>query len=531
MLLARNIKSETIKISVGIVVSTVCLSWGLVFVANYGLGAVNTIQNLGQSELAVVHLDGKINSAISYYDLLGTGNAPDPMSILNSLKTLDADINALVTQIQESHSDSKELQNIIETNLPQVKTKYGELKSVGQEMVVDLLDDKTVEGKKKAQQLQVIAKALFEKIGTVSSEVPKIAAERSLQSANSLTQTRRYAMAAGAGMTLFLIFLITYFYSFLSRTLKQIMETLDSEVQRLQSNSTVIQDSLTKMNGVCTTQTESLNLTSSSVSEISAMSGAIVDSAHKLRELSQENSSLAVDGQNDVRRMAAAMENIMKVSDAFLKEVKVSTESFSQVVQIFQQIQEKTAMINEIVFQTKLLSFNASVEAARAGEYGKGFAVVAEEIGKLAHVSADAANEINRLLEGSHQRVTSIVDGVSREMDSMSRDSQKSLNDGFELAKECESRLQAIVEKVSEVSEKTNEIDTANREQSVGVHQIEKAIGEVKGSNDHVMSNLDVVLGSVEKINEQSKVLDSLVVVIKEKTLGQKSRPADSKAA
>ncbi|MBC7465119.1 MAG: hypothetical protein H7256_03945 [Bdellovibrio sp.] len=49
-----------------------------------------------------------------------------------------------------------------------------------------------------------------------------------------------------------------------------------------------------------------------------------------------------------------------------------------------EEIGNKTKVINDIVFQTKLLSFNASVEAARAGEHGKGFAVVAEEVGKLA---------------------------------------------------------------------------------------------------------------------------------------------------
>ena len=59
-----------------------------------------------------------------------------------------------------------------------------------------------------------------------------------------------------------------------------------------------------------------------------------------------------------------------------------------------EQIKDKVNIINDIVFQTKLLSFNASVEAARAGENGKGFAVVAEEVGNLASVSGKAANEI-----------------------------------------------------------------------------------------------------------------------------------------
>ncbi len=58
-----------------------------------------------------------------------------------------------------------------------------------------------------------------------------------------------------------------------------------------------------------------------------------------------------------------------------------------------EDIGDKTKVINDIVFQTKRLSFNASVEAARAGEHGKGFAVVAEEVGNLAQMSKDKVQE------------------------------------------------------------------------------------------------------------------------------------------
>ena len=72
---------------------------------------------------------------------------------------------------------------------------------------------------------------------------------------------------------------------------------------------------------------------------------------------------------------------------------------------LISEIGNKTKVINDIVFQTKLLSFNASVEAARAGEHGKGFSVVAEEVGNLAHMSGNSAKEITQLLESSINRV------------------------------------------------------------------------------------------------------------------------------
>ena len=56
-----------------------------------------------------------------------------------------------------------------------------------------------------------------------------------------------------------------------------------------------------------------------------------------------------------------------------------------------QQITKIAKDIEDIAFQTNILSLNASVEAARAGAAGKGFAVVASEVKRLAAKSAEAA--------------------------------------------------------------------------------------------------------------------------------------------
>ena len=137
--------------------------------------------------------------------------------------------------------------------------------------------------------------------------------------------------------------------------------------------------------------------------------------------------------------------------------VKKAVKAMSKIEKSSEQISQIIGVIDEIAFQTNLLALNAGVEAARAGDAGRGFAVVASEVQALATRSADAAKEIKALISTSSQQVEA----------------------GVELVDETGKALSTIVESVSAITSLVEGIASSAREQSVGLSEINTAVGQL----------------------------------------------------
>ncbi len=153
-------------------------------------------------------------------------------------------------------------------------------------------------------------------------------------------------------------------------------------------------------------------------------------------------------------------EAMEKISDANLQ--------IQNLNQVINSIAEKTSAINDIVFKTQLLSFNASIEAARAGQQGRGFAVVAEEVAILAKNSGVTATEIQVLLEESRKTVDSILKLI-----------QDRVKEGSDISRSSYDSFLGITRKIQSVNEQVKSIHAASEQQSIAIKQTSQSVSQV----------------------------------------------------
>jgi len=144
-----------------------------------------------------------------------------------------------------------------------------------------------------------------------------------------------------------------------------------------------------------------------------------------------------------------------KSSDGVGKELAANTASaMEEINQATSDISEAITIIDQIAFQTNILSLNAAVEAATAGEAGKGFAVVAGEVRNLASRSAEAANQIKHLVEEAKLKA----------------------DEGKTISQKMIEEYEVLDKDIAETTSLVSEVTASTREQMQAITQINDAI-------------------------------------------------------
>lgn len=290
-------------------------------------------------------------------------------------------------------------------------------------------------------------------------------------------ETKMYSfLITSAIISTVLTYLAWRFSKSLIAKFHNLATSVETEARELQSFSTKFTGTSSQLSSAGQQQASSLQQTAAAIEQISAMVIKNTDSAKSSQSVVLNFKLLTEKGKITAENMLSAVDEITQSNREINDAIVESNKKISQIVSVIAEIGLKTKIINDIVFQTKLLSFNASVEAARAGEHGKGFAVVAEEIGNLATMSGAAAKEISNLLGSSTQHVETIVRETTEKVDRLMKVSFDKMKRGSQTASDCSQALGEIMTNVSILNEIVSEIAVASQEQSHGITQVTQSI-------------------------------------------------------
>lgn len=257
------------------------------------------------------------------------------------------------------------------------------------------------------------------------------------------------------------------------------------------------------------------------LTEISSSSDEISSMVSATRDLIADNLNGMRTVKVSVKKSAGAVAkgHSFLLALGVLKERMDELNTYSEtrlgdLMKTVLEISEKTQVINEIVFQTKLLSFNASVEAARAGEHGKGFTVVAEEVGNLARNSGVAAQEISKIVEDSKKKLQESVKSMTEQIGQFKSEIHNAHGTWSEINEDLSASFD-VVDRNSDQQEKSlNEVSSAADQQSHGVKELSKSLNEIQSSTQEMMKQVhevESISGQLQADLEKLKALHAQI--------------------
>ncbi len=225
-----------------------------------------------------------------------------------------------------------------------------------------------------------------------------------------------------------------------------------------------------------TLSAESLSIASHDLSvSANEQAAALEETAAAVEEVT---STIEATTQNALK-MSSYAQNVTKSSQVGIDLANKTSKSMDEINEQVTAINEAISVIDQIAFQTNILSLNAAVEAATAGEAGKGFAVVAQEVRNLAARSAEAAKEIKDLVTNATTKAKEGKD-ISSMMIEGFRDLTENINTTIGLIDDVANATKEQQEAMNQINDTITSLDRETQKNAAAANTISDMSNQTK---------------------------------------------------
>ncbi len=282
----------------------------------------------------------------------------------------------------------------------------------------------------------------------------------------------------------------------MAETLRRIIGQLRNESDALQAASTSMVSATERAVNLSGEQQQQVDQVATAMNELSASAEEVARHAAETARATHE-----ADEQGNTAKVVVV--EAMGAVDVLADMVQGAAEVIGRLEQESENIGKVLAVINDIAEQTNLLALNAAIEAARAGEQGRGFAVVADEVRTLANRTQKSTEEISAMIER--------LQGGSREAVSAMEAGRDQATNGVALTEQAAEALAVIAGAITTISEMSEQIAQASREQTTVVEDVNRSVSAISGLCDRTTESMGHIDGTARELARLADEMQGLI--------------------